>query len=109
MHLTTSKASPTHIKAKITKFVALALYHRPARFCSTGRGYQMRFEYHNVMRRYPVAPPGATMAISFHSDEEVLRKLRDKLRKMTDEGIDSIREGSAQPGGKSVSAATRRS
>ncbi len=49
------------------------------------------------------------MAISFQSDEEVLRKLRDKLRKMTDEGIDSIREGSAQAGGKSVSAATRRS
>ena len=35
----------------------------------------------------PVAPPGATMAISFQSDEEVLRKLRDKLRKMTDEEL----------------------
>jgi hypothetical protein len=31
------------------------------------------------------------MAISFQSDEEVLRKLRDKLRKMTDE--ESIRFG----------------
>ena len=27
------------------------------------------------------------MAISFQSDEEVLRKLRDKLRKMTDEEL----------------------
>jgi hypothetical protein len=31
------------------------------------------------------------MAISFQSDEEVLRKLRDKLRKMSDE--ESIRLG----------------
>ena len=31
------------------------------------------------------------MAISFQSDEEVLRKLRDKLRKMTDE--ESVRFG----------------
>jgi uncharacterized protein HemY len=36
---------------------------------------------------FPVAPPGATMAISFQSDEEVLRKLRDRLRKMTDEEL----------------------
>ena len=35
----------------------------------------------------PVAPPGATMAISFQSDEEVLRKLREKLRKMSDEEL----------------------
>ncbi len=27
------------------------------------------------------------MAISFQSDEEILRKLRDKLRKMTDEEL----------------------
>ena len=27
------------------------------------------------------------MAISFQSDEDVLRKLRDKLRKMTDEEL----------------------
>jgi hypothetical protein len=33
------------------------------------------------------ASPGATMAVSFQSDEEVLRKLRDKLRKMTDEEL----------------------
>jgi hypothetical protein len=39
------------------------------------------------MMAFPVAPPGATMAISFQSDEEVLRKLRDKLRKMTDEEL----------------------
>jgi hypothetical protein len=45
------------------------------------------------MMRFPVAPPGATMAISFQSDEEVLRKLRDKLRKMTDEEL--IRFGKA--------------
>jgi hypothetical protein len=36
---------------------------------------------------FPVAPPGATIAISFQSDEEVLRKLRDLLRKMTDEEL----------------------
>jgi hypothetical protein len=36
------------------------------------------------MMSVPVAPPGATMAISFQSDEEVLRKLRDKLRRMSD-------------------------
>ena len=39
------------------------------------------------MMQFPVAPPGATMAISFQSDEEVLRKLRDKLRKMIDEEL----------------------
>jgi len=31
------------------------------------------------------------MAISFQSDEDVLRKLRDKLRKMTDEEL--VRSG----------------
>jgi uncharacterized protein HemY len=35
----------------------------------------------------PVAPPRATMAISFQSDEEVLRNLREKLRKMSDEEL----------------------
>ena len=39
------------------------------------------------MMPFPVAPPGATVSISFQSDEEVLRKLRDKLRKMTDEEL----------------------
>src|SRR5258707_10577915 len=29
------------------------------------------------MMRFPVAPPGATMALSFQSDEDVLRKLRE--------------------------------
>jgi hypothetical protein len=47
----------------------------------------MRFENRNAMMSFPVAPPGATMAISFQSDEEVLRKLRDKLRKMSDEEL----------------------
>jgi len=37
--------------------------------------------------QFPVAPPGAMMAISFQSDEEVLRKLRDKLGKMSDEEL----------------------
>ena len=36
---------------------------------------------------FPVVPPGAMMAISFQSDEEVLRNLRDKLRRMTDEEL----------------------
>ena len=38
----------------------------------------------NVMMASPVAPPGATMAISFQSDEEVLRKLCERLRRMSD-------------------------
>jgi len=37
--------------------------------------------------RFPVASPGAMMAISLQSDEEVLRKLRDKLRKMSDQEL----------------------
>ena len=36
------------------------------------------------MMSFPVAPPGATMAISFQSDEDALRKLREKLRRMSD-------------------------
>jgi uncharacterized protein HemY len=39
------------------------------------------------MMSFPVAPTGATIAISFLSDEEVLRNLRDKLRKMSDEEL----------------------
>jgi len=39
------------------------------------------------MMAFPVVPPGAMMAISFQSDEEVLRNLRDKLRKMTDQEL----------------------
>jgi hypothetical protein len=39
------------------------------------------------MMAFPVAPPGAAMAISFQSDEEILRKLRDKLRKMSNEEL----------------------
>jgi hypothetical protein len=39
------------------------------------------------MMSSPVALPGATMAISFQSDEGVLRKLRDKLRNMTDQEL----------------------
>jgi hypothetical protein len=33
------------------------------------------------------------MAISFQSEEEVLRKLRDKLRKMTDEELIKFGKG----------------
>ena len=39
------------------------------------------------MMQFPVAPPGATMAISFQSDEEVLRNLRERLRRMTDQEL----------------------
>jgi hypothetical protein len=39
------------------------------------------------MMSFPVAPPGATTAISFQSDEEVLKKLRDRLSKMSDEEL----------------------
>ncbi len=44
-------------------------------------------EESSAMMQFPVAPPGATMAISFQSDEEVLQKLRDKLRKMMNEEL----------------------
>ncbi len=47
----------------------------------------MRFENRNVMMILPVAPPRATMAISLQSDEEVLRNLREKLRKTDEELI----------------------
>jgi hypothetical protein len=39
------------------------------------------------MLAFPVAPPGARMSIGFQSDEEILRTLREKLRKMTDEEL----------------------
>jgi hypothetical protein len=35
----------------------------------------------------PVAPPGAMMSISFESEEVILRKLRERLRRMTDEEL----------------------
>ncbi len=35
----------------------------------------------------PVAPPGAMMSISFESDEAILEKLRERLRRMTDEEL----------------------
>jgi hypothetical protein len=51
-------------------------------------GYNMRDNRtkskHGSKIRFPVAPPGATMAIDFQSDEEVLRKLRERLRRMSD-------------------------
>jgi hypothetical protein len=37
--------------------------------------------------RFPVAPPGAMMSISFESEEIVLEKLRERLRRMTDEEL----------------------
>ena len=36
---------------------------------------------------FPVAPLGATMAIDFQSEEQVLRNLRERLRKMSDEEL----------------------
>jgi hypothetical protein len=39
------------------------------------------------MMPFPVAPRGAMMAISFQSDEEVLRNLRERLRRMSDAGL----------------------
>jgi hypothetical protein len=38
------------------------------------------------MMAFPVAPPGATM-IGFESDEAILHKLREQLRRMTDEEL----------------------
>jgi len=39
------------------------------------------------MMAFPVAPLGATMAIDFQSEEQVLRNLRERLRKMSDEEL----------------------
>jgi hypothetical protein len=39
------------------------------------------------MMVFPVAPPGATMSIGFDSDEVILEKLRERLRRMTDEEL----------------------
>jgi hypothetical protein len=36
---------------------------------------------------FPVAPPGAMMSIGFESEEIVLKKLRERLRRMTDEEL----------------------
>jgi hypothetical protein len=41
----------------------------------------------NAMMRFPVAPPEAAMSISFESDEIILKKLRERLRRMTDEDL----------------------
>ena len=49
--------------------------------------YQGQNESIEVKSDLPFAPPGATMAISFQSDEEVLRSLREKLRKMSDQEL----------------------
>src|SRR5258708_1352063 len=49
--------------------------------------YQGQNESIEVKSDLPFAPPGATMAISFQSDEEVLRSLREKLRKMSGEEL----------------------
>jgi hypothetical protein len=35
----------------------------------------------------PVAPPGAMMSISFESEEIILKKLRERLGRMTDEEL----------------------
>ena len=39
------------------------------------------------MMLFPVAPPGAMMSISFESEEIILEKLRERLRRMTDEEL----------------------
>jgi hypothetical protein len=44
------------------------------------------------MMAFPVAPPGATMAISFQSDEEVLQELRKRLREMSDQELVRFRK-----------------
>jgi hypothetical protein len=36
---------------------------------------------------FPVAPPGAMMSIGFDSDEIIPEKLRERLRRMTDEEL----------------------
>jgi hypothetical protein len=43
----------------------------------------------NIEVKYspPFAPPGAMMSISFESEEIVLEKLRERLRRMTDEEL----------------------
>jgi hypothetical protein len=39
---------------------------------------------------FPVAPPGAMMSIGFDSDRIILEKLRERLRRMTDEELISF-------------------
>jgi hypothetical protein len=39
------------------------------------------------MMAFPVAPPGAMMSISFEPEEIILDKLRERLRRMTDEEL----------------------
>src|SRR5258707_14082172 len=72
----------------------LCLLLRPGRLCELPARPYIQDNSRSKTKRIhrstissPVAPPGATMAISFQSDEEVLRKLRDKLRKMPDEEL----------------------
>src|SRR6266699_1707613 len=42
---------------------------------------------HRSKIRFPVAPPGAMMSIGFDSDEIILEKVRERLRRMTDEEL----------------------
>jgi hypothetical protein len=53
----------------------------------------------------PVAPPGAMMSIGFDSEEIILEKLRERLRRMTDKELiefgKTVRGLSAGPTGTS--------
>jgi len=71
--------------------IDIALQHQEGPLAEEQAGFRIfcanSSQESSGMMAFPVAPPGATMAISFQSEEEVLRKLRDKLRRMTDEEL----------------------
>jgi hypothetical protein len=84
-HTVPMHGSPSHhsdgpkLSVLMSRFNLSATYKKP--------NADSENKNHNDMMPIPVAPPGATMAISFQSDEEVLRKLQERLRKMSDEEL----------------------
>ena len=76
------KKAPVFKQIKIEPFVNDRFAWHKAK-----RAGQDKNQKGKVESTFPLAPPGATMAISFQSDEEVLSKLRDRLCKMSDEQL----------------------
>src|SRR6266478_4610277 len=61
--------------------------HGPSAIESKTRRINRTKRAHRSNILSPVAPPGAMMSISFESEEIILRKLRERLRRMTDEEL----------------------
>jgi hypothetical protein len=60
---------------------------RPTRKSGSCETVYIEIKNRNAIMRFPVAPPGAMMSISFESEEIILKKLRERLRRMTDEEL----------------------